>query len=116
MRGEHAPWDWTILNALRAEGDGEADLPDIYRFIERQQQEFPVEYLPTSQFEETRWGGRPMYRHTARSVITNKDQWANGAGAGRTGGKRAVPPYRRRLGATEGMEWCVGVWTCRAET
>ena len=69
MRGDQAPWEVTILNALRAEGDGEADLSEIYRFIERQQHEF---LLRTSQFEETRWAGRPMYQHTVRSIITNR--------------------------------------------
>ena len=77
MRGDHAPWELIILNALHAEGDGEADLSEIYSFIERQQEWF---LLPTSQFEETRWGGRPMYRHTVRSVITNRTNGLMGRG------------------------------------
>lgn len=74
MRGRHAPWDFTILTALQTEGGGAADLAEIYRFIERQQAEKEgfYEYLPPSDFEPTRWEGRPMYQHTARSVITNR--------------------------------------------
>jgi hypothetical protein len=76
VRGRHAPWDFTILNALQAEGGGAANLAEIYRFIEWQQQANKAkgldEYLPSSDFEPTRWGGRPMYQHTARSVITNR--------------------------------------------
>ena len=77
MRGDHAPWHFTILLAFDRHG-GEADLVEVYRFVEERQaeaQRFGYEYLPSSQFEPTRWGGRPMYQHTVRSRITNR---ANG--------------------------------------
>jgi len=70
MGHSNVPWNWVLLDALRSR-HGEADLSDIYEFIESMGPDF----LPSRLFEEDlRWGRRPVYQHTVRSILSDLKQ------------------------------------------
>jgi len=57
-------WDYALFEILTHSG-GEADLQEMYSALDKN---FPLDH---NDRRATKWGGRPAYQHTTRSVMSN---------------------------------------------